>query len=225
MWDEDLPEEGQALPERPRPGAAARVLRAVLLWAPIAACIACLAAAYFSLPRERAPGLPVTGDGLPPPAPTLTPGTPPAAPQPTQRPDEPDSPRPTSYKFEAIRRLEDCTLSFHSFFMIEQVAIHNPGLIDNEAWREEATGAMLAFEEDCALLRALPPAPAAYDEADRWLKLAAGEADSTSTRFRAMLSDNDHSQVFEIADHMLRFIEYTSNAERIFQLLEERKEI
>jgi hypothetical protein len=115
-------------------------------------------------------------------------------------------------------------MAFHDFFLIEQVAIHEPELIRNNAWRDQAAGAMFVFQRDCSPLGSLPPAPSAYDEADRWLKLAAGEVDSASSRFDTMLVENDSEQITEIAGHMLRFIEFTHNAERIIDFLEERKE-
>jgi hypothetical protein len=124
-----------------------------------------------------------------------------------------------------MRRLSDCTIAFQDFFMIEQAAIHEPQLIRNQAWRDQATGAMLLFEQGCSALGSLPPAPSAYGEADTWLKLAAGEVVSASSRFDVMLVENDTELVMEVAGHMLRFMEFTHNAERIIEHLEERKEL
>lgn len=222
----DGPQENPgALEAQQRAALRRRYLRALLIWVPLAACAACLVVALVALPSMDNPLLPVTGGRAPvhdiPVAPTLTPG-------PTRQPEPaPVVPPNTifSYKEEALSRLADCSSAFHDFFLIEQLALHQPEMIQEENWRSQASTAMQFFEHDCAPLGEMQDVPTAYGEVDRWLKLAAGEVDSASGVFHDMLDAQDMRQIGVITDHMLRFIEFTHNAESIIDRLERRKQI
>ena len=201
-------------------------IRRFLAWLPLAFFAACMVTALIAQPLTRAVApMPVTGSRALPPAPTLTPGTNRAERFVPPQPDEAQPGLSLPYKEIITTSISDCTIAFHEFFILERMAVNRPEMIISETWREEAQAALHVFQQGCAQLGTLPDAPSAYVEADRWLKLAAGEIDTVSLRFDALMDDNDADQITLISTHMMKFLEYTRNAEIIIERLEERKEI
>lgn len=200
-----------------RPAARRTFVVRMLAWLPMAFFAACLVLAMLAQPLARAvPNVPVTGGSLPP-APTLTPGG-----EPVLRLSEGVG---LSYKEIAAARIHECTMAFHEFFILERMATNHPDMVSSDSWRSDAQIAMDDFESGCAPLGTLPDAPHAYAEADRWLKLAAGEVNSASTRFALLIEDSDAAHIEVIGEHVMKFLEFTHNAELIIDRLEERKEL
>lgn len=209
--DEPYQEEPISVPRR--------YARALLLWLPAAALALCMGLALL-LPALQQPSVPLTGAGLPH-APTLTPDllhkmTP--EPAPSLAPG-------LTYKEVAATHLRSCSPAFHDVLLLEEAAHHTPNFDPDALWREDIAQAMALFQQDCSPLGALPAAPASYDEADRWLKLAAGEVDSAAEAFAGMLAQDDFSRIGALAEQLYKFAEYTQNAETIIDRLEDREDI
>lgn len=197
-------------------------IRALLLWLPLLACAGCLLGSYLVMPSVQR-NIPVTGrDPLIPPTPT--PADPDADPEKTQPPVEP-APPGFSYHDKALMQLEACNSSFHDFFVVEQIAIHQPEIASRPEWRADAEQVVQSFQADCEPLGSLPAAPSAYSEVDTWLKLAAGEVGPAVDGFTVMLKDDDKSHMVSVVDHLLNFLEYTQNAEKLIDRLKSRKQI
>jgi hypothetical protein len=145
-----------------------------------------------------------------PPGPTLTP-----------------TPAIFSYPDEAAQRLGLCSEAFHTFFILEQTAFHNPEMVSTDRYQAEAGSAMQAFREACLPLGQMPSAPNAYRDVDRWLKLAAGEVAPAADTFNAVLADEKDAaaSLDRALDHMMRFIEYTNRAHDLLRRLDRRKQI
>lgn len=213
----DLPpseEQDEEEEESPR-----RFLRALLVWLPLLACAACLVFTTVQ-PALFNPSIPVTGrDPLAPPTPS--PGE-----SPFPAPDHPAPAVPgLPYREEALLRLNMCTDSFHAFFMIEQTAIHQPDLANASGWQEDAARTVEGFREDCQPLGAISTVPTAYEDVDRWLKLAAAEVAPAADSFSAMLDSASASHQDDALDHLLRFMEYTRKAQDLMERLDRRKQI
>ena len=216
--------EREKFPIESEPGRDRRgFIRALLLWLPLMACAGCLFVSYMLLPPMTADGIPVTGsrDPLIPPTPT--------AGAPSAQPPAPPAPPGFSYRDEALLRLDACNASFHDFFVVEQIAIHQPEVAAGSAWRAEAERAVQSFRDNCEPLGSLPAAPAAYTQVDTWLKLAAGEVAPAVEGFSVMLDADDprrqdRERMSRTVDHLIKFLEYTTNAEDLIDRLQLRKQ-
>jgi hypothetical protein len=217
--DTNAAEPHAGMIERPRRN---RIGKHWLFIFPLLVWIACLGlAAYSILPLipkiEREP-IPITGG------------------DPTQAPAEPDpSPAPTqpqrnlapgnAFIHVAARQLETCSGSFRDYFILQQLAIENNKIFQNEAWRADVTSAMQLFHDDCQSLGTLPEAPPAYTEIEHWLKKAADEVEPATTSFTAAMEKEEAGQFQISIKHMIRFVDYIHNAENLMHGIFERKEI
>jgi len=220
MMDDD-PSQLPDLPPQTAPESNVRsgYRRALLLWLPLLLCAGCLLFVAVQQQRQFASNIPVTGDPLAPPTPT------------TDETDEPLPPRRLpadpglSYKEEAVLRLRTCGESFHAFFVLEQFAIHQPELAASAEWQRDAARTMDAFRDDCLPLGAMPFVPNAYQDVDRWMKLAAGEVSPAADGFAVLLDSGGSERQDEVIDHLLRFIEYTRKAQDLIDRLDRRKHL
>lgn len=204
---------------------------------PLVAWLACLGATAYAVfplfPEPQTTEIPVTGED-PDRAPTSSPTQAPPQGDGSQgggsqeggsQKGEGSQPRGKDFIAQAKTQLEACTKSFRSYFLLEQLALDNPDIFQNGAWRGDATTAMQDFEDDCQTLDSLPAAPPAYQEVEHWLKLAAGEVKPATTSFSASLEKKQAGQFRESIQHMLQFVDYIHNAENAMNGMLDRKEI
>lgn len=128
------------------------------------------------------------------------------------------------YREEALMRLEACYGAFHTFYLLEEAANRRPELAADAGWKEDAARSVDGFRGDCGPIGEIPNVPSAYQDVDRWLKLAAAEVALAADGFSAVLG-GDSKGSEEIGDHLLRFMEYTRNARALIERLDRRKQI
>jgi hypothetical protein len=195
--------------------------------APLLLCLAMAAMLFFVLrPVESArQPIPVAG------GPRLMPPTPPPdrfPEAPTEQNVPPGTPTLAPglwYRAEMDRRLSDCYESFHEFYLIEQMAFHEPAMMRNEEWRSAAAEKVETFRARCELLGSMPSPPHGFTEIDSWLKLAAAEVGPAADNFTDLVEFDDLSALYRTIDHLSNFIEFTRNAESVLEQLGERKEL
>jgi hypothetical protein len=209
------------------PGKLSRWSAAAWLLMPLLACVVCLALTVFALTPEPSALVPIPVTGRP----RAIPPTPPAElfPAPAAEQEVPPG-VPTLapglwYQAEMQRRLQNCYSSFQEFYLLEQIAYHEPGMIHNEEWRGGVEIAVQTFRSDCELLGSLPHPPHSFREIDSWLKLAAAEVGPAADSFSHMVEQEDPTAIYRTIAHLTNFIEYTRNAESALELLSERKEL
>lgn len=130
-----------------------------------------------------------------------------------------------TYREAAVDHLTTCMSSFHDFFIMEELAAHQPDVLQNDTWQTDVTQTMNSFREDCEKLGSLPDAPASFTELDRYLKLAASEVGPATDSFTSAMKSQQASDLRGSIRHMMRFVEYTQNAEAILSGMEQRREI
>ena len=171
------------------------------------------------------PNLPVTGGDLPT----------------TQAPEIPDELRPSLpgdpipvpgqvYRAEVDRVLSACYVSFHEFYLFEEMILSEPGMLESEQWRTEAHSAIDSFREDCEGLGNLPDAPNLYEEVDHWLKLAAAEVTPAAENLTRVLGSpgaeiRQEDDFRRAVEHMMNFVEYTHAAEEALSSMDDRREV
>jgi hypothetical protein len=195
-------------------------------------CSLCLLASLYLYPRFQPPAIPVTGVEQPS-LPNAGPNAQPQDKKPQSQPPQAEKPqaqpptaRPgTSYRTLATDALDTCSSAFHDFFVLEELVAHRPGVINDSQFRDDSTQAMQAFREDCAKLAALPEAPAAFREIGALLKHAAGEVAPAADSFTQMLDQSDANLLSDSVEHMLKFVDYTHQAESLLSQMEEMKNI
>ncbi len=163
-------------------------------------------------PPQRS--LPVTGGGAgvtQPPRENLIPAHPPAA--------------GADYRQEMEDRLSTCMVSFHEFFLLQELATRRNDIFSTETWRKDGSQAMDAFLRDCEQLGELPSAPPIYTEVDRWLKLAADEVSPAADSFRDALGQDGPDGLTDSMSHLIHFIEFTRNAQSALYNLKNRREL
>lgn len=190
---------------------------------PLVAWLACLGVAGTTvLPLIMNPQtneIPVTGDDA-----TQSPTQ--GAPSQAATPQADGKQRPgPEFANKAASQLEACSEAFRNYFLLEQLAIDNPDIFQNEDWRSDTTSAMHSFEDDCQTLGKLPAAPPAYAEVEHWLKLAASEVEPATASFSAALEKEQVGQFQNSIRHMIRFVDYIHNAESAMDSMRSRKEI
>ena len=220
----------RAAPEAHRQNA---VTSRLLLLAPLLACMGCLALAFASQriykSQLNAQPLPVTGEDSGSPDQTVP--TLPHEDNPSPMPQR-EEPRPPilAYRFEVDRVLEACYHSFHQFYLFEEMMVSEPQMIESERWVVDAQNATDTFQDDCVGLGDLPSAPGYYAEVDHWLKLAAGEVAPAAESFARALgrrpaARTQREELRLVVGHMMKFLEYTHNAEAALSSTDERREI
>ncbi len=165
-------------------------------------------------------GIPVTGGAQPTPKPVLPP---------EQQRLLPEA-EGYGYLLLAQEQMASCYDSFGAFVDLEQLVFEEPALFKDAVYRDSAQQAAGMFRSDCEALHALPAAPPAYRELDKWLRLSADEAGLAADHFMLAL-EAGQSGVFSsrsmhlTVEHLLNFIDYSHNAASILEFISQRHDL
>ena len=129
----------------------------------------------------------------------------------------------STYPVTAKGLLTTCLSSFQDFLSMEEAGAHMPGTMNSQDWRDQVNRAIQAYRSDCQTLGSLPPAPRAYAELERNLKLAAGEVAPVTDGFSAAVDQQQVGAYRAAMDHLDKFVEYANNAERILFGLDQKR--
>jgi hypothetical protein len=118
--------------------------------------------------------------------------------------------------------MEQCYVSFQTFFTFEQMILDQPAMITDNRWRYRSSAAVDDFGATCGALADLPDAPRVYQELKHWLDLSASEAAAAQTSFTAALNAGvdgafPMQEISDTTTHLMNFIEYTHKAENVLQ--------